>query len=126
MTSIKPSDLTRLTYLASPYSRFPGGHVKAFEETARLAAKLLREGMRIFSPITHCHPIALYGDIDPLDHDIWLPFDEAMMDACEYLLVARMPGWQDSKGIAHEIELFQRFGKPIFHLDPDSMTIFRV
>lgn len=115
-----------LAYLATPYSKYPGGIQKAFEDASRLAARLMRDGVKCYSPIAHTHPIALYGNVDPFDHSIWLPFDEAMMDVCNTLIVAKMDGWQESKGIAHEIAFFERFGKPIFHLDPDTLTMRQV
>ena len=62
-------------------------------------------GKHIYSPIAHTHGIAKVGGFDPLDHDIWLPLDEKMMVACDYLVVAKMEGWDTSKGVAFEIEL---------------------
>lgn len=113
-----------LCYLATPYSKYKGGDiVTAFQHAAALAAKLLRSGVKVYSPIAHTHPLAIFGNLDPLDHSIWLPFDEAMMEACGVLLVAHMDGWEESKGIAHEIEFFASRGKPIFDLNPETMTM---
>lgn len=115
---IAPSNF-RLCYLATPYSKYKGGNlVQAFHDAAQLAAELLAAGVRVYSPIAHTHPLAIHGNLDPLDHDIWLPFDEAMMEACDCLIVAHMDGWDVSFGIAHEIEFFKNAGKPIFDLDP--------
>lgn len=115
-----------LCYLGTPYSRFKGGVYKAFEEASRLAARLLRAGVKVYSPIAHTHSIATYGDIDPLDHHIWLPFDEVMMARCDVLIVAEMSGWQESKGVTHEISFFRQRNRPIYHLDPESLTMRRV
>lgn len=109
-----------LAYLATPYSRYPAGIEAAFQDAAALAARLLRAGILVYSPIAHTHPLAMYGLLDPLDH-IWLPFDELMMARCDTLIVAHMEGWRGSKGIAREIEFFKRAGKPIFDL-PDITT----
>ena len=113
-----PDELTqyRLCYLATPYFKYEGGIHLAFVEASRYAAKLLEVGVKVYSPIAHTHPLAIYGNIDPLDHGIWIPFDEAMMDAAEALLVAEMPGWRESKGIRHEIDYFERAGKPVHYL----------
>jgi hypothetical protein len=62
----------------------------------KLAARLLVAGMRVYSPIAHTHPLAIYGHLDPKDHSIWLPFDETMMAKADVLLVAHMEGWKDS------------------------------
>lgn len=115
-----------LCYLATPYSKYEGGDLDlAFRDAARLAAELLKVGIKVYSPIAHTHPLAVYGDVDPMDHDIWLPFDEAMMKASDVLIVAHMNGWQESRGIAHEIEFFDKADKPIFDLDPRSLTMSR-
>lgn len=111
----------RLCYLATPYSKYKGGNLQlAFEDAARLAAELLAIGIRVYSPIAHTHPLAVYGHLDALDHSIWLPFDEAMMEASDCLIVAHMDGWDVSYGIEHEVNFFAAAGKPIFDLDPDS------
>jgi nucleoside 2-deoxyribosyltransferase len=113
-----------LCYLATPYSKYLGGHLeRAFVDASKIAAQLLRAGIKVYSPIAHTHPLAVYGNIDPLDHSIWLPFDEAMMEAANILIVAHMDGWQDSKGIAHEIAFFEQRGKPIYDLNPETMTM---
>lgn len=106
-----------LVYLATPYTKYYAGIDAAFKDASALAAKLLKEGVKVYSPIAHTHPIAIYGGIDPKDHEIWLPFDEAMMRACSCLLVAQMEGWRQSRGVLHEIKFFAEAGKPVFYLD---------
>ena len=51
-----------LVYLATPYSKFPGGIQAAFIDAACIAARLLRAGVKVYSPITHTHPIGRVGD----------------------------------------------------------------
>lgn len=108
-------------YLATPYSKYPAGIEWAFIDASALAGRLLLAGMRVYSPIAHTHPIAMHAGIDPYDHNVWIPFDEAMMNAAQALLVAEMDGWQESFGIAHEIAFFEKAGKPIYFLDPKTL-----
>jgi hypothetical protein len=117
--------MSELAYLATPYSRYPSGIGDAFIETCKIAAKLLQAGVKFYSPIAHSHGIAVWGHIDPLDLTIWLPFDEAIMKVSDVLIVAQMEGWKESTGVRHEIEFFRRANKPIFYLDPVSMTMSR-
>jgi hypothetical protein len=112
-----------LIYLATVYSSNPDGITNAHVQASALTAKLLRKGMKVYSPIAHTHPIAVYGNIDPYDHSIWLPFDEAIMDVSDTLLIAKMENWQISKGINHEINVFRKAGKPIYTLDPQTLEI---
>lgn len=114
-----------LAYLATPYSKYNGGIELAHKDAAKLAARLVRAGLKLFCPITHTHSIATLGGIDPLDHDIWMPFDRPMMDVCKTLLIGKLGGWDYSDGINKEIKVFAGAGKPIFYLDPDTLGVTR-
>lgn len=126
-TTMQPHSPTplgyRLCYLATPYTKYPDGLQLAFRRASMIAAELLKRGVRIYSPIAHCHPLSEYGGLNAKDHSIWIPFDESMMDAADCLIVAHMEGWSESYGVKHEIEWFEREGKPIFDLDPKTFDI---
>jgi nucleoside 2-deoxyribosyltransferase len=115
----------RLVYLATPYSKYPAGIEAAFREASRIAARMLTAGVPVYSPIAHTHPIAEYGNLNPYDHDIWLPFDQAMMDAADACVVADMGGWAESKGIAYEIDYFTSAGKPVHYMNAETLEIAR-
>jgi hypothetical protein len=119
------SDLKKfdLIYVGTPYSKYPGGIEVAFVDAARLCAQLLTEGLNVYSPIVHMHPVSVHGNIDPMDHAIWLPIDAAMMGKSDAMLVAMMAGWETSFGIRHEIEVFVEAGKPVYFLDPLEMGV---
>jgi hypothetical protein len=118
-----PAKDHNLIYLASPYSKYPGGTERAFEDVSALAGKLLLKGFKVYSPIALTHPIAVHGKIDPLDHSIWLPFDQAMMKVCEAILIAKMDTWEISFGISEEVKFFKAANKPVYYLDPASLKI---
>lgn len=109
-------------YLATPYTKYPLGIEKAFEHAATIAGNLVKQGYRVYSPIAHTHPLAIFGGIAPLDHKIWLPFDETMMRACDALIAAKMDGWQTSYGVQHEIAVFRAAGKRTFELEIESIV----
>ena len=114
----KGNIIDTLCYLATPYSKYSGGDLAlAFQHAAQLAAQLMLCGVKVYSPIAHTHPLAIYGNIDPLDHKIWLPFDEAIMDKADALAVAKTEGWEQSTGIKHEIGVFTAAGKPVYYVD---------
>ena len=71
--------LKGLWYLAHPYS---GDHLKNFKKVNIIAAKLIKQGIMIYSPISHTHPIAYDGKLDPDDHDLWLKLDRQFMEYC--------------------------------------------
>lgn len=115
-----------LVYLATPYTKYEPGIEAAFMDAAALAAKLLKHGVKVYSPISHCHPMSQYGGIDPKDHSIWLPYQEAMMRVCDAVLVAQLRGWRESYGVAHEIAFFEDQRKPILYLDTVLMRVATV
>lgn len=108
-------------YLATPYSKFPGGLDQGFKAACEQAALFVRNGHAVYSPIAHTHPIAMAGSIDPLDHGIWLDFDRPMMRAALGLVVCRLESWTDSVGIRHEIEAFEQMQKPIYYMTPGCL-----
>lgn len=117
--------MTTLAYLATPYSKYSDGIEQAFVDACKLAGRLIQAGVHVYSPIAHCHPIAVHGGIDPLDQSLWLDLDSAMLHACRTLIVAHIDGWEQSSGIAHEVEFFVRRGRPIFDLDPKTLRMVK-
>lgn len=112
-----------IAYLSSPYSKYRSGHDQAWRDACKLSAHLICCGIKVYSPIAMTHGIAVHGALDLLDHAIWLPFDEAMMEASSVLIVAHLEGWNESIGIAHEVKFFEERGRPIYDLDPRSFDM---
>lgn len=104
----------RLVYLGSPYTKYVAGLDAAFRDVSAFAAMLLKDGVKVYSPIAHTHPIAIHGNLDPRNHEIWLPFDQAMMDAADAMCIADMDGWRESYGVQYEIDYFRKAGKPVY------------
>lgn len=100
-------------YIATPYSKYPAGIHVAFEDACRASAFLIERGVRVYCPIAHTHPIAMHGNIDPLDHKIWIPVDSPLMHSACGLLVVQMPTWELSYGIGVEVEAFKEQSKPV-------------
>lgn len=108
-------------YLATPYSKHPDGLVEAFLQAVEQAALLIKAGIPVFCPIAHTHPIAVMGDLDPYDHDIWLPADRPFMEAAKGIIVCKLEGWDESFGIKKEIEAFTAAIKPVIYMEPDEV-----
>lgn len=112
-----------LVYLATPYTKYPLGIEPAFEAACAVTAALIQLGVNVYSPIAHTHPVAIHGGMDPLDYKIWLPFNNAIIGKSDAILVAKLPSWEFSFGIGHEIKLFLVARKPVFYLDPVTMQV---
>ena len=108
-------------YLASPYSKYSAGIFAAYVDICQQTALLVRAGIPVFSPIAHSHGIAEFGDIDPADHAVWLPADAPFMDAAHGIIVCKLPGWDNSRGVQHEIDVFAAAGKPVVYMEPGTV-----
>jgi hypothetical protein len=58
------------------------------------------------------------GDLKT-SYDFWLAYDELFMDLCQGLIVYKMDGWHNSKGVAYEIEYMG--AKPVFFIEPTDL-----
>ena len=119
------ADLTgyELCYLATPYSKFPGGLEAAAIAACKLAGRLMQADVRVYSPIAHSHFIAKCAKIDPIDHDFWLHQDDAFLDMADALLIAEFPGWQESRGINYEFDVMRGQKKDIYYINPETLAI---
>jgi hypothetical protein len=110
-----------LSYLATPYSLHPIGHEAAFTSACGITAKLMQMGVSVYSPIVHMHHVALYGDFDPVDHEFWTRINRPMIELAHGLIVAKIWGWEQSRGIEQEIRDFTDADKPIVYIDRSEL-----
>ena len=107
-----------MIYLASPYSNCdPTIREARFREACRAAAKLMRLGHAVFSPIAHGHCIAAFGL--PTDWRYWEPLDRWQLERCSEVVVLQLEGWKQSPGVQAEIQIATELGKPVRYLGPD-------
>jgi hypothetical protein len=108
-------------YLATPYSHPDLNVMEArFKRACELSAKLMSAGMIIFCPIAHTHPIAVVGEL-PRGWEFWNKFDHEFIQASEKVIVARMDGWLESKGVQAEIKIANELGKPVEYWDEEQI-----
>lgn len=91
-------------YLACPYthSRYYTTEYRVRVAT-NYAGKLINDGHLVYSPLTHCHPIAIAYGL-PGDVEFWWPLNKSMIDWCEEVFVMCLEGWDRSAGIKRELE----------------------
>ena len=109
-----------LFYLCTVYSKHPEGLEKAYTDAATLLGTLLRQGVRIFCPITHCHTASTICGL-PSEFDWWADFDEGWIDKSDGVIVAKMDNWGQSKGITHEIEYAFETGKGVVFAEVEEI-----
>ena len=107
-------------YLATPYSH-PDPEVREarFQLVNAVAARLMREGHHVYSPISHTHPIALAGDL-PKGWDFWEAYDRTFIDWAEEVHILLAEGWQESKGVQAEMKIATDTAKPVRFIAPSS------
>jgi hypothetical protein len=105
-------------YLATPYSRYPGGLDAAFRAASTQAAMLLSAGVPVFCPIAHSHPMVEFLDQAKDTHETWLGLDEHFMRAAKGLIICKLTGWESSYGVTHEAKRFGEMKKPIVFMEP--------
>ena len=105
-----------MIYLASPYTGTEEEMQERYEAAVRCCAWLMAQGFNVYSPIVHSHPIAQVMN-NQKNGEFWLEKDGPYIEMCERIAVLRLPGWEKSKGIAHEIDAFDKQGKFVGYID---------
>ena len=99
-------------YLAAPYSHpDPAVREERYRQTCWHAVRLMREGRLVYSPIVHSHPLAQLGL--PGDWPFWAEHNREMLGASSRLVVLALDGWQESQGVAAEVEIARELELPI-------------
>jgi len=107
-----------LVYLGCPYSDpDPAVREARFRSVNRVAVNLMRTGAIVFSPISHCHPLAAAHGL-PTDFEFWREFDRAYLACSSEMVVLREAGWRDSKGLMAELAIADEFDLPVRYVDP--------
>ena len=111
-----------LIYVACPYFHKSQDVMSArFEAVNAFCAELMREGLLIFSPISHTHPIAQYGL--PKGWDFWKAYDQVYLDMCAGAIVLRLGGWENSTGVAAEIAEMNLQRKPVVYANSNDAML---
>ena len=104
-------------YLAIPYS---GIMDVSFDAANEIAAKLIADGLCVFSPISHSHPIWEAGaGLVPNTHEVWMEQDKNFVQWCDAVYVIELVNLNGagliykSKGVMQEIEWASKFNKEL-------------
>lgn len=109
--------MKNLVYLAAPYSN-PDPKVRKWRwHAANLAASILmtQRRLNVFSPISTAHISEAYRL--PTDAAFWYDYNRAFIEHSHLMVVLRVEGWQQSKGVAGEIKLAGELGISLEYMD---------
>lgn len=107
-----------MIYLASPYSH-PSELIRSsrYHRTQGNVARLLDQGLHVFSPIVYAHPVAVQYKLQT-DYQFWAAFNDDILSRCDKMLVLLLSGHAESRGIAHEREVAAVHGIPVEEIMP--------
>jgi hypothetical protein len=104
-------------YLACPYSSLrPDVREARFKSVSKVAARLIKEGYLVFSPISHSHQICIEGEMG-ICFETWKALDTSLLNWADNLVVLKLEGWEKSKGVTEEIAIAKYLGKSIFYME---------
>lgn len=110
-------------YLATPYSNYPGGHDAAADAADREAGLLIKHGIMAMSPIAHCHRLFKSGYATGGDWETWKKWNQAMILSSRAVIVCKLDGWQESKGVQAEIDLCKTLDKQVIYMEPGALPM---
>ena len=112
-----------MIYLASPYTHPDRGVLEQrFRAVCQVASDMLRTGKLVFSPIGHSHPITEHGGA-PDTWDFWRGVDLEILARCDEVIVLKLPGWDESRGVQAEVATARKLGKPVSYVDPAAEIV---
>lgn len=107
-------------YIATPYSDpNPAVRELRYERVTRVTAKFVEVGFHVYSPITHNHQLLKHADLPP-SWMFWEKFDRLHLKNCKGLIVLKLDGWEDSKGVNGEIEIAKELGIEISYVTEEE------
>lgn len=112
-----------MIYLASPYSHKDSTIVKTrFLLVEQCTVALIKRGLFAWSPIVHCHEMATKYTM-PTDAEFWKKYNFDFIRRCDAVYVLKIPGWEESKGVAMEIALANELYLPVIFVNEDGEEV---
>ena len=115
-----------ISYLAAPYSL--GGsdteyyRMQRYGMVTRAAWELFKNGINVYSPITHHHTIQKYGRIE-MSTSEWMKYDLPYLSVANKLYVLMIDGWDISDGVQQEIDYAKKHDIPMVLLEPNEFVL---
>lgn len=109
-----------MIYIASPYSTplaepmATQVRIKRFGEATKFTGFIIQQGVAAFSPIAYFHPYAMGLNL-PTDAAFWDEINMSFLRHAEALFCLHLPGWDQSKGVQHELKFAKVARIPIVH-----------
>lgn len=110
-----------MIYLASPYTAKSKELQEAnYQSVLRFTGRLLAKRHKVWSPVVHCHVLALLYDL-PTDHLFWKELNHDFIRRCDELWVAKIGGWEYSLGIEDEVNFANMISIPVKYVGESDL-----
>ncbi len=84
--------------------------------------KLIMQGYTTIAPIEMCYHIHLVYGLTG-EYEFWQKRDRALIKVSDGVIVFKMDGWKESKGVQDEIQYAESLGKEVHYLNPETGKI---
>lgn len=103
-------------YIASPYTHEDPATMQArYEKVLDFTSWLIEQyRYHVFAPIVHSHPLCVHRKLRP-EYNFWMSLDKIMITQSSGLFIFQIDGWEQSFGMAAEIEFAKDIHKPIYY-----------
>lgn len=115
--------LTKMIYLASPYSHISQRvRLQRYEAITRITGELQDKYPYAFiGPITQSHQTAKYMKGSCTAFTSWAKRDLTYISRSDEVWVIMIPGWYESIGVTKEIEFCHRHNIKVRYVDPETL-----
>lgn len=108
-----------MIYIGQPYTHSDFEVMAArFKIAEFLTAEYMKAGDIVYSPIVHCHKIAVHYKM-PTNWEFWEKYDLGILERCDTMRVLQMPGWDKSRGLQAEMKYAEENKKEIIFVSWD-------
>lgn len=120
--------LTKLIYLASPYSH-KGEFIRnmRYNLITKITGKLQdRYPYAFIGPITQSHNTAPYMESPNTEFTSWAIRDLTYISRSDEMWVVMIDGWKESKGVQAEIEFASNQNIKVRYINPETLIFKRM
>ncbi len=122
--------LTKMIYIASPYTSRMQGKMKRLEEKSRclLVDQAIgqlqdRYPYAFIGPITQSARTVVHMKTQKTTFEHWEIRDLTYVSRCDELWVLALPGWDQSVGVLAEIDFAYTLNLPVQFVNPETLEV---
>ena len=105
-----------MIYLAAPYSDKDHNIIQGrMEQIYGVLGSYIRQGFLITTPL-FMHEVVMRNPDMPNDYQFWENYCLNLLKRCDSMIVLRLAGWEESRGVKGEIEFCAANNIPVEYI----------